>query len=103
MNLRVTFAESPVGPWHDVTPPFKGQFTEGPTDLRVGDEFLIYFDAYRQHIYGATKTRDFKSFADITQEVSFPAEHKHGTALRIPKSLLDKLLESNHQIKKSPS
>jgi hypothetical protein len=103
MNLRVAFADNPLGPWHDVSAPFTGQFTEGPSVLRVGDDFLIYFDAYRQNIYGAAKTRDFRSFVDVTREVSFPAGHKHGTALRIPKSMLDKLLESNHQIEKSPS
>lgn len=103
MHLRVALAKGPLGPWHDVSPPFTGQFTEGPSVLKVGDDFLIYFDAYRQSIYGAAKTRDFKSFADITREVSFPAGHKHGTALRIPKSVLDKLLESNHQIEQGRS
>lgn len=94
MNLRVAFGASPVGPWQEVSPPFTQAFTEGPTVLKDKDDYLIYFDAYRQGNYGAVKTRDFKSFVDITKEVSFPAGHKHGTALRITKSLLNGLIDA---------
>jgi hypothetical protein len=97
MSLRVAFAESALGPWRDVSSPFTEPFTEGPSVLKVGDDFLIYFDAYRKGIYCAAKTRDFKSFTDVTRQVSFPAGHKHGTALRIPKAVLNKLLEAPHQ------
>jgi hypothetical protein len=97
MNLRVAFADSPVGPWRDVSRPFTQQFTEGPSVLKLGDDFLIYFDAYRQGSYGAIKTQDFKSFTDITRQVSFPAGHKHGTVLRIPRAALEHLLKLRTQ------
>jgi hypothetical protein len=54
--------------------------------LRIGKDWIIYFDAYREGIYGAAKTRDFKSFQNITDKVHFPTGHKHGTALRVPRS-----------------
>lgn len=94
LNLRVAFSDSPVGPWKDVSAPFTQKFTEGPCALKVGDDWLIYFDAYRQKIYGAVKTRDFKTFTDITSEVSFPVGHKHGTALRVPREILEGLLKA---------
>ena len=71
MNLRVAFAGSPLGPWKNVSEPFTQKFTEGPCALKVGDDWLIYFDAYREKIYGCVKTRDFKTFTDATKEVSF--------------------------------
>ena len=74
--------------------PFTQKFTEGPCALKVGDDWLIYFDAYRQKIYGAVKTHDFKTFTDITPEVSFPVGHKHGTALRVPREILAGLLKA---------
>ena len=95
LNLRVAFAGSPLGPWVDESEPFTQKFTEGPCALRVGDDWLIYFDAYREKIYGAMKTRDFKTFTDVTTKVSFPAEHKHGTAFCVPRDILDKLLTAN--------
>jgi hypothetical protein len=92
MNLRVAFGDAPLGPWRDVSGPFTSKFTEGPTALKIGDDWLIFFDAYRQAFYGAAKTRDFETFTDITKEVSFPKGHKHGTVLRVPRSVVEGLL-----------
>ncbi len=93
MNLRVAFGNTPLGPWHDVSEPFTQKFTEGPSVLKIGDDFLIYFDAYRKRVYGVSKTRDFKSFVDATPQVSFPSGHKHGTALQVSRSVVDHLLQ----------
>jgi hypothetical protein len=94
LNLRVAFAKSPLGPWENISDPFTEQFTEGPCALKIGDDWLIYFDAYRQKRYGAVKTRDFKKFTDATPEVSFPEGHKHGTAIQVPREILDGLLQN---------
>lgn len=96
-NLRVAFGDSPLGPWRHVSEPFTQQFTEGPTVLKIGEEWIIYFDAYREGIYGAVKTRDFKSFSDITKEVAFPEGHKHGTVLRVPRKTLHVLLDERSE------
>ena len=94
LNLRVAFADSPLGPWENLSAPFTEKFTEGPCALKIGGVWLIYFDAYRKKIYGAMKTRDFKTFTDITAEVSFPEGHKHGTAIQVPRAILDGLLQA---------
>jgi len=94
LNLRVAFADSPLGPWRDESKPFTQQFTEGPCALKIGDEWLIYFDAYREKVYGAVKTRDFTTFTDVTKLVSFPENHRHGTAIPVPREILDGLLSS---------
>ena len=93
LNLRVAFAKTPLGLWENVSEPFTEKFTEGPCALKIGDDWLIYFDAYREKIYGAVKTRDFKTFTNVTKEVSFPEGHKHGTAIQVPREILDGLLK----------
>jgi hypothetical protein len=95
LNLRVSFSKAATGPWENISAPFTQKFTEGPCALKVGDDWLVYFDAYREKIYGAVKTRDFNRFTDVTKQVSFPPEHKHGTALRVPRAILEKLLTSD--------
>ena len=95
LNLHVAFADSPLGSWRNESEPFTQKFTEGPCALKLGDDWLIYFDAYREKIFGAVKTQDFKTFTDVTKEVSFPAEHKHGTAFCVPRNILEKLLTAN--------
>ena len=94
LSLRVAFGKSPLGPWQNMSPPVTHKFTEGPSALKVGGDWIIYFDAYRENRYGAVRTRDFKTFTHISQEVFFPEGHKHGTALKVPREILNGLLNS---------
>jgi hypothetical protein len=87
-QLHAAVGDSPLGPWRDVTEPFTDHYTEGPTVMRIGDEWIVYYDAYRKEIYGAAKTRDFKNFTDATSAVSFPVGHKHGTVLQAPRAIV---------------
>jgi sucrose-6-phosphate hydrolase SacC (GH32 family) len=91
-NIKVAFASNPLGPYSKPSEPFSPLFTEGPTVAKVGDDYIIYYDQYRDKIYGAMKTKDFKSFTDITKEVSLPHGHKHGTIFMVKKKELKKLI-----------
>lgn len=93
-DIRVAFGNTPLGPWRDISPPFTDKFTEGPCALKIGQDWLIYFDAYQKHTYDAAKTRDFRTFTDISKEVSFPKGHKHGTAFEVPHGIVEALV--NH-------
>ncbi len=93
-NLRVAFGDSPLGPWKDVSAPFTEKFTEGPCALKIGDDWIVYFESYQAKHYSAAKTRDFKTFTDITGEMTFPEGLKHGTAVRISRQDLDRLLKA---------
>ena len=92
-NLRVVSGKTPLGPYTGISAPFTAKFTEGPAVLRLGDEWLIYYDAYRDKKYGAVKTKDFVTFTDISDEISVPEGHKHGTIFRVNKRILKELLE----------
>ncbi|HPR31196.1 MAG TPA: glycoside hydrolase family 43 protein [Prolixibacteraceae bacterium] len=91
-NIRVAFGESPLGPWNNISEPFTGFLTEGPGVIKIGDDYLIYYDAYGEKTYKAAKTKDFKTFTDISSEISLPQGHKHGTIIRVKKKLIDKLI-----------
>ena len=90
-NIKVAFARAPLGPYSPASEPFTPNFTEGPTVAKVGKDYLIYYDQYRDKIFGAMKTRDFISFTDVTKEVSLPQGHKHGTIFMVSKKELKKL------------
>ena len=87
-NIRVAFADNPLGPYSKVSEPFTPAFSEGPTVAKVDDDYLIYYDQYREKIYGAMKTKDFKTFTDVTKEVSLPQGHKHGTIFMVKKKTI---------------
>jgi len=59
----------------------------------VGESYLIYYDQYRDKIYGAMSTKDFKVFTDVTKQVNVPAGHKHGTIFKVKRKVLKNLLK----------
>jgi hypothetical protein len=90
-NLKVAFSNNVLGPYTNVSQPFTGNFIEGPTVVKVGNDWLIYFDVYEQKKYGAMKTRDFKTFTDINNEVDVPQGHKHGTIVTVTRKEVKRL------------
>lgn len=93
-DVKVAFAKSPLGPFTTPSPAITPHFTEGPTVTKAGDDYLIYFEFYKDKKYGAVKTRDFKSFTDATNEVSLPQGHKHGTIFKVSAKFYDQLLKN---------
>ncbi len=93
-NIKVAFAKDAEGPYTAASGPFTESFTEGPSVAKVGDEYYIYYDTYRKFIYSAHKTSDFKTFTDVTDSISVPSGHKHGTIFRAPRSVVEKLIEA---------
>ena len=94
-NIKVAFGPTALGPYTNVSEPFTGNFTEGPTVAKIGKEWIIYFDSYRDKRYGSVKTSDFKTFRDSFSETSVPEGHKHGTIFKAPKKVLKGLLEGS--------
>ena len=97
-NIRVAFADTPLGPWRDISTNLTANFTEGPCGLKIGDDWLVYYESYQAKHYSAMKTRDFKTFIDVTSEMTFPPGLKHGTAFAATKKDLDYLWKVSTQM-----
>ena len=91
-NIKVAFAGNPLGPWQNISAPFTEKFTEGPAVLKVKDGWLIYYDVYQNKKYGASFTKDFKTFVKADSLINVPDAHKHGTILTVNKKYLKQLL-----------
>ena len=94
-NLKVAFAESPMGPWTNISKPFSDKFTEGPSVIKLKKEWLIYFDSYQKKIYEAVSTTDFKKFKNVANTILVPAGHKHGTIVPVKRKTLRQLVKMN--------
>ena len=92
-NLKMAFGNNPLGPYTNISEPFTGNFTEGPTEVKIGDEWLIYYDVYEDKTYKAMKTKDFKTFTDVSDQVVVPKGHKHGTIFMTTEKVLEGLKE----------
>jgi len=96
-DIKVAFSNSPTGPWQNVSKAFTDTFTEGPSVVKLKDEWLIYYDSYRKKIYEASSTKDFIHFENVTNKVEVPEAHKHGTIVPVKKKLVKHLLETVKQ------
>jgi beta-xylosidase len=92
-NLRYAMADHPDGPFGKPSEPFTGDWVEGPSAIKIKDEYLVYFDHYAQpHYYGAVRSKDLEHWEDCSKEMSFPKGHRHGTVLRVPSKIAQRLL-----------
>jgi len=93
-DIKVAFGNSPLGPWQNISRPFTDNFTEGPSVVKLKQEWLIYYDSYRKKIYEASSTKDFIQFTNITEKVSVPVGHKHGTIVPVKKKIIREILNT---------
>ncbi|KAA6342532.1 beta-galactosidase [termite gut metagenome] len=96
-NLRITKTKNiEIGFPTEVSPSITGDYwVEGPSPLIVGEYIYVYFDKYRNHEYGAVRTRDRTTWEDVSSLVSFPKGIRHGTAFTTDRKVLEVLL--NHK------
>ena len=92
-NIRMAFSDHAEGPWSPPTAPITGDYwAEGPTALRVGDRWIVYFDRYRDHRYGALGSDDLEHWTDVSASISMPPGMRHGTAFEVPAADARRLL-----------
>ncbi|MFS0770838.1 glycoside hydrolase family 43 protein [Sphingomonas sp. 1P08PE] len=91
-NLRTAEARTPLGPFGPASPAFTPPMTEGPTATRLGNRYIVYYDIYEEHRFGAKMTTEFVVWEDVSSRVLFPVGARHGTVLRVPSKLVDALI-----------
>jgi hypothetical protein len=83
-NLRIAYSDHLTGPYSKAGTPITGKYwAEGPTTLQLGNDWLVYFDKYTEHRYGAIMSSDLQNWTDISDRFSLPAGIRHGTIFTI--------------------
>jgi hypothetical protein len=93
-NIRVATAAKAEGPYSPASEPITGDYwAEGPTAIKVGSEWIVYFDKYIDHRMGAVSSTDLQNWTDISEKVSFPDGTRHGTVLKVQRNIVDNLIK----------
>ena len=93
-NLHYAVSNQAAGTYGPASPAITGDYwAEGPTAIKIGERWIVYFDKYREHRYGAVASADWKQWKDISAQLQFPAGARHGTVLRVPRAVLTRLLK----------
>jgi hypothetical protein len=96
-HLRIASAGSFTGPFGELAPPFTKDWVEGPTALRIGDDYVVYFDCYRDHRYGAMRSRDLRTWEDVSDRLAMPQGARHGTIIEVPQGVIDHVARASDQ------
>jgi PelA/Pel-15E family pectate lyase len=102
-NLRIAMSRNATGPYGSASPPFSPDWVEGPAAARINNEWIVYFDMYRDHRYGAVKSADLKNWETVTDKLAMPAGARHGSILTVSDAVLSQLLlDWNDCLKQKP-
>jgi len=51
----------------------------------------MYFDKYIENKMGAVSSSDLKNWIDISDQIHFPEDTRHGTVFKVKESVLNKI------------
>ena len=93
-NLKVAYADKLEGPYSPAGEPITGDYwAEGPTAMHIDGEWVVYFDKYTEHRYGAVASADLVSWHEVSEKLTMPDGIRHGTVFKISRQELAKLLD----------
>jgi hypothetical protein len=91
-NIRIATSDNLTKNYGNASESITGDYwAEGPTPVKIGDYWMVYFDKYRKHKMGAVRSKDLMNWEDISDKVEFPEGTRHGTVFKIDRELLEKL------------
>jgi hypothetical protein len=83
-NLRPASADMPEGPYTNPGKTITGDYwAEGPTAIKIGDKWFVYFDKYTQHKYGVITSPDLITWTDESEKLVMPQGIRHGTVFEV--------------------
>ncbi len=92
-NIRIATSKNLYKNYSRASAAITGKYwAEGPTAIKIGENWIVYFDKYTEHKYGAVTSTDLVNWADISDKISFPKGTRHGTIFTITKEEFGKLI-----------
>ena len=91
-NIRIATSNNLTGNYSKPSEPITGDYwAEGPTPIKIGNSWIVYFDKYRKHSMGAVRSKNLKKWEDISEKINFPDGTRHGTVFKVKNELFQKL------------
>jgi beta-xylosidase len=92
-NIRIAKSNFAEGPYSEPSEKITGDYwAEGPTVIKIGENWHLYFDKYRLREYGLLVSKDLKTWIDKSDGLEYPDGLRHGTVFKVSEKILNKLL-----------
>ena len=93
-NIRIATSIKLTEGYSKPSKPITGDYwAEGPTAIKIADQWIVYFDKYTDHKYGAVASTDLINWTDISDKIQMPQGIRHGTVFTITKAEFAALLK----------
>ena len=92
-HIRIAKSNKLTEGYRLISEPISPDWVEGPTIIKVGEKWIIYYDEYTRHHMGAISSVDLKNWEVITDQINFPKGTRHGTVFKINEDLLEKIIK----------
>jgi len=90
-NIRVV-ASQKLNEFGKPSSPITGNYwAEGPTAIKIGNQWIVYFDKYQDKKYGAVVSTDLINWTDISDKIIMPPGIRHGTVFSISAAEFSKI------------
>ncbi|MEN9684502.1 MAG: hypothetical protein RLZZ28_288 [Bacteroidota bacterium] len=97
-NIRTAVAKKLTGEYSNPSQPITGNYwAEGPAAIKIKGEWIVYFDKYREHTYGAVSSKDLINWKDLSDQLRFPKGARHGTVFSISRDEFERFFEGRVQ------
>jgi len=95
-NLWMATSDAMAGPYGNLTGtiatnPSSG--VEGPTAIKIGDSYFLYYDCYYAGHLGVVQSDHLHVWKDVSSRLSMPVGIRHGSVLAVPSRVIENLLK----------
>lgn len=92
-NIRIAKSNFAEGPYSEPSGPVTGDYwAEGPTVIKIRENWHLYFDKYRLGKYGLLVSTDLDTWIDKSDVLDYPENLRHGTVFKVSDKILKLLL-----------
>jgi alpha-L-arabinofuranosidase len=91
-NIRIAYSDHAEGPWGPASASISPAWVEGPSALKIGHQWMLYYDGYTRGRMEGQSSSDLDSWTDLTGQLSFPPGTRHGTIIAVSEGILGPLL-----------
>ena len=94
-NIKIATSKKLNSGYSGASVPITGNYwAEGPTTVKINGNWIVFFDKYRDHKYGAVQSADLKNWTDISDKISLPNGIRHGSIFKVSRQELENLLSA---------
>ncbi|MBT8314072.1 MAG: hypothetical protein KJP26_06385, partial [Maribacter sp.] len=97
-NIRVAESDKLIGNWSQPSEPIATNWVEGPSVMKINDDWIVYFDRYTKHKMGAVSSSDLINWTDISDKINFPEGTRHGTIFKVKESDINKIISIHNKV-----